>query len=63
MKEPKKAKEAQEAQVAKKAQEVRFQLEAKKIFQVTKDTIQVEMEWEWPKVRALQVKRLFHHYP
>jgi hypothetical protein len=21
------------------------------------------MEWEWPKVRALQVKRLFHHYP
>jgi hypothetical protein len=66
LKEPKKAKEAQvaqEAQVAKKAQEARFQLEAEKIFQVTKDTIQVEMEWEWPKVRALQVKRLFHHYP
>jgi hypothetical protein len=44
--------------VAKKAQEVRFQLEARKILQATKDAFQVEMEWEWAKVRALQVEEI-----
>jgi len=48
----------QEAQVAKKVEEVRLQLETKEILQAAKDTVQIEMEWEWAKVRALQVEEV-----
>jgi hypothetical protein len=37
---------------------VRFQLEARKILQDTKDTIQIKMEWEWAKVKALEVEEV-----
>jgi hypothetical protein len=44
--------------VAKKAEEVKLQLETKEVLQVAKDTVQIEMEWEWAKVRALQVEKV-----
>jgi hypothetical protein len=47
---------AQEAQTTKEAWEVKLQLEAKEIFQVTRKATWSEMELEWTKFKAFQIE-------